>query len=151
MSSCPSGVCDVTVSRSCSRAIQASTPFVTPCSSLTGSQSKMQSYSMTYSSFGIAGVRNAFGGPAARSARVTAVVVSTATTVITVAICIAAAFDDAPLRTTTCRQGSDLERLRKSAGVASLASPRQLPEASAAVTTGEKADERGPDSHQDWC
>ena len=135
MSSCPSGACDVSVSRSCSCFIQAITPFVTPCSSLTGSQSNMQSYSMTYSNFGNSGVRNVSGGPAAGSARVTAVVVSKAKAVIAVAICIAAASADAPLRIDTCKQGEDVKRLQQYAGVATSASPRQLLEVSAAVTT----------------
>ena len=50
MSSSPSGRSSVTVSLSCRPISQASTSSVTPFSSCTGSQSNLQSYSMTYSS-----------------------------------------------------------------------------------------------------
>ena len=104
---------------------------------------------MTYSSFGIAGVRNAFEGLAAGSPRVTAVVVSKATAVTTVAICIAAAFTDAPLRTNTCRQGEDVNSTqRRLRGDLSQSKTTAREAGGGDDGAAEKAIEWGPDFHQ---
>lgn len=93
MSSSPSGIREVTVSLSCRFVIQARTPSVNSCSRLIGSQSNMQSYSKTYSSFSswrFGGVRNVctFAG----SAKIPAAAASKAAMANTLAVCIAAAY-----------------------------------------------------------